>query len=71
MVVQSTVVKGGGPERTRRDADDDVFRYECEVHTVNTQLFEQDKSPLVTASGLSDTYQPVMIKRNSLFKPIE
>merc|ERR1712048_1459310 len=49
---------GGPADRKRREADDDVFRYD-----LRTQLREPNKSPLVSANGLNDTSQPVLVKR--------
>merc|ERR1712048_1200929 len=38
------------------------------VMTVKTQLLEPNKSQLVSASGLNDTSQPVLVKRTTNIK---
>merc|ERR1712048_258110 len=38
------------------------------VMTVKTQLLEPNKSPLVSANGLNDTSQPVLVKRTTFIK---
>merc|ERR1711951_307431 len=38
------------------------------VMTVKTQLREPNKSPLVSASGLNDTSQPVLASRAKIFR---
>merc|ERR1712023_6824 len=54
---------GGPAERKRREA---VTMFS--VMTVKTQLLEPNKSPLVSASGLNDTSQPVLVKRTTNIK---
>merc|ERR1712048_571592 len=46
----------------------DVLMTMFSVMTVKTQLLEPNKSPLVSASGLNDTSQPVLVKRTTNIK---
>merc|ERR1712048_761982 len=62
-----TMMKTNSPMVVQLSVND-VLMTMFSVMTVKTQLLVPNKSPLVSANGLNDTSQPVLVKRTTSIK---